>query len=154
MPEHRGPFPLPSEITDVPGAERWASMYAPFARFQPEDDAKFWFYNATHYPEPVPAFDGLSAEVAYSAIGANTARIFVFPATLGIEYRIVNGRVYLAANPVTDPEEIGRRLEIFQRRARPDAQLHPAKYRQPGEQAQDGFGERNPEERLRSADCQ
>jgi len=117
MAEHRSPFPLPSEIADVPGAERWATMYAPFSRFQPEDDAKFWFYNATHYPEPVPAFDGLSAEVAYSAIGANTARIFVFPATLGIEYRIVNGRVYLAANPVTDPAEIGRRLEIFQRRA-------------------------------------
>ena len=117
MSERRGPFPLPSEITDVPGAEGWASMYAPFTRFGPEDDAKFWFYNATHFPEPLPAFDGISSEVAYSAIGANTARIFVFPATLGIEHRIVNGRVYLAANPVTDPEEIGRRLEIFQRRA-------------------------------------
>jgi pyruvate,water dikinase len=115
--ERRGPFPLPSEIADVPGAEGWATMYAPFTRFQPEDDAKFWFYNATHFPEPLPAFDGISSEVAYSAIGANTARIFVFPATLGIEHRIVNGRVYLAANPVTDPEEIGRRLEIFQRRA-------------------------------------
>ncbi|MGH9099126.1 MAG: PEP-utilizing enzyme, partial [Acidimicrobiales bacterium] len=99
------------------GAERWATMYAPFTRFQPEDDAKFWFYNATHFPEPLPAFDGISSEVAYTAIGANTARIFVFPATLGIEHRIVNGRVYLAANPVTDPAEIGRRLEIFQRRA-------------------------------------
>ena len=115
--QRRGPFPLPSEITDVPGAERWASMYAPFTRFQPEDDKKFWFYNATHFPEPLPAFDGISAEVAYTAIGANTARIFVFPATLGIEHRIVNGRVYLAANPVTDPAEIGRRLEVFQRRA-------------------------------------
>ncbi len=92
-------------------------MYAPFTRFQPEDDGKFWFYNATHFPEPLPAFDGISAEVAYTAIGANTARIFVFPATLGIEHRIVNGRVYLAANPVTDPEQIGRRLEVFQRRA-------------------------------------
>jgi pyruvate, water dikinase len=117
VPEDRGPFPLPSEITDVPGAEGWASMYAPFTRFQPQDDAKFWFYNATHFPEPLPAFDGISSEVAYTAIGANTARIFVFPATLGIEHRIVNGRVYLAANPVTDPAEIGRRLEIFQRRA-------------------------------------
>ncbi len=113
----RRPFPLPSEIADVPGAERWSTMYAPFTRFQPEDDAKFWFCNATHFPEPLPAFDGISAEVAYTAIGANTARLFVFPATLGIEHRIVNGRVYLAANPVTDPDEIVRRLEVFQRRA-------------------------------------
>ncbi len=117
MAEHRGPFPLPSEIADVPGAEGWASMYPPFTRFQPADDAKFWFYNATHFPEPLPAFDSISSEVAYTAIGANTARLFVFPATLGIEHRIVNGRVYLAANPVTDPAEIGRRLGIFQRRA-------------------------------------
>jgi pyruvate, water dikinase len=115
--DHRGPFPLPSEIADVPGAEGWASMYPPFTRFQPQDDQKFWFYNATHFPEPLPAFDGISAEVAYTTIGANTARVFVFPATLGIEHRIANGRVYLAANPVTDPAEIGRRLEIFQRRA-------------------------------------
>ncbi len=117
MPEQKSPFPLPSEIAGVPGAEDWRSMYAPFTRFQPGDDEKFWFYNATHFPEPLPAFDGISSEVAYSAIGANTARIFVFPATLGIEHRIVNGRVYLAANPVTDPAEIGRRLELFQRRA-------------------------------------
>jgi pyruvate,water dikinase len=113
----RGPFPLPSEITDVPGAEGWRTMYGSFTRFQPADDEKFWFYNATHFPEPLPAFDGISAEVAYTAIGANTARIFVFPTTLGIEHRIVNGRVYLAANPVTDPAEVARRLELFQRRA-------------------------------------
>ena len=108
---------MPSQIADVPGAENWRSMYGPFTRFQPADDEKFWFYNATHFPEPLPAFDGISAEVAYTAIGANTARIFVFPATLGIEHRIVNGRVYLAANPVTDPQEIARRLELFQQRA-------------------------------------
>ena len=31
-------FPLPSEITDAPGAEGWRSMYPYFTRFQPEDD--------------------------------------------------------------------------------------------------------------------
>jgi pyruvate, water dikinase len=62
-----------------------------------------------NFPEPMPAFDTITAEIPYSAIGANTARLFVFPATLGIEHRIVNGRVYITAIPVTDPEEIGRR---------------------------------------------
>ncbi|MGH8980525.1 MAG: PEP-utilizing enzyme [Acidimicrobiales bacterium] len=115
--ESTGPFPLPSEVGDVPGAENWRSMYPFFTRFQPGDDQKFWFYNSMHFPEPVPAFDGITSEIPYTAIGANTSRIFVFPTTLGIEHRIVNGRVYITANPVSDPEEIGRRLALFQERA-------------------------------------
>ncbi|MQA83363.1 MAG: PEP-utilizing protein mobile subunit [Streptosporangiales bacterium] len=110
-------FPLPSQVADVPGAEGWRSMYPYFTRFQPEDDERFWFYNSMHFPEPMPAFDTITAEVPYTAIGANTARVFAFPTTLGIEHRIVNGRVYITAIPVTEPAEIERRAAIFQERA-------------------------------------
>jgi phosphohistidine swiveling domain-containing protein len=110
-------FPLPSQVADVPGAEGWREMYTYYTRFQPGDDKRFWFYNAMHFPEPMPAFDTITAEIPYSAIGANTARVFVFPTTLGIEHRIVNGRVYITANPVTDPDEIGRRAAVFGERA-------------------------------------
>jgi pyruvate, water dikinase len=110
-------FPLPSQIADVPGAENWRSMYRYFTRFQPGDDKRFWFYNSMHFPEPMPAFDTITAELPYSAIGANTARLFVFPTTLGIEHRIVNGRVYITANPVLDPAEIERRAAEFGPRA-------------------------------------
>jgi pyruvate, water dikinase len=109
-------FPHPSQISDVPGAEGWRSMYPYFTRFQPEDDNRFWFYNAMHFPEPIPAFDTVTSEIPYTAIGANTARLFVFPTTLGIEHRIVNGRVYITAIPVTDPAEIEKRLAVFQER--------------------------------------
>src|SRR5215475_9389483 len=110
-------FPLPSQIADVPGAENWRSMYQYFTRFQPDDDKRFWFYNSMHFPEPIPAFDSVTSEIPYEAIGANTARLFVFPTTLGIEHRIINGRVYITANPVLDPAEIGRRAEVFGPRA-------------------------------------
>ncbi len=110
-------FPLPSQIADVPGAENWRSMYQYFTRFAPEDDKRFWFYNSMHFPEPVPAFDTITSEIPYQAIGANTARLFVFPTTLGIEHRIVNGRVYITANPVLDPAEIERRAGEFGPRA-------------------------------------
>ena len=110
-------FPLPSQIADVPGAEGWRSMYQYFTRFQPEDDGRFWFHNAMHFPEPLPAFDTVTCEIPYGAIGANTARVFSFPTTLGIEHRILNGRVYITAIPVTDPAEIERRLAVFQERA-------------------------------------
>jgi pyruvate,water dikinase len=110
-------FPLPSELTAVPGAEGWEAMYPYFSRFQPEDDQRFWFYNSMHFPEVVPAFDGLTSEIPYTAIGANTARLFSFPTTMGIEYRIVNGRVYITANPVLDEAEQGKRFADFQERA-------------------------------------
>ena len=116
MTEQTG-FPLPSQIADVPGAENWRSMYQYFTRFQPDDDNRFWFYNSMHFPEPMPAFDTITGEVPYQAIGANTARLFVLPTTLGIEHRIVNGRIYITANPVLDPAEIERRAVEFGPRA-------------------------------------
>ena len=60
-------FPLPSQIADVPGAEGWEAMYPYFTRFQPEDDTRFWFYNSMHFPEVVPAFDGITSEIPYTA---------------------------------------------------------------------------------------
>jgi pyruvate, water dikinase len=110
-------FLLPSQITEIPGAEGWESMYPYYTKFQPEDDQRFWFYNAMHFPEPMPAFDAITGEVAYEGLGAFTTRIFVFPTTMGIEHRIANGRIYITANPISDPAEVGRRLELFQERA-------------------------------------
>jgi len=76
-------LPLPSEIAAAAGAEGWRSMYPYFTRFQPEDDKRFWFYNSMHFPEPMPAFDTITAEVPYSAIGANTARV-AWPSRIGV----------------------------------------------------------------------
>jgi pyruvate,water dikinase len=117
QPTGQRSFPLPSQIADVPGAEGWLAMYPYFTRFQPEDDQRFWFYNSMHFPEVVPAFDGITSEIPYTAIGANTARLFSFPTTMGIEYRILNGRVYITANPVLDEAKQAERLAHFQERA-------------------------------------
>ena len=111
------PFPLPSEMGTVPGAEGWEEMYPYYTRFKPEDDKIFWFYNSMHFPEPISAFDGIGPEVPYTSLGAMTGRVFAFPTVLGIEYRILNGRVYITSHGVTDPAEIGKRLAEFQKRA-------------------------------------
>jgi pyruvate,water dikinase len=113
----RQPFPLPSEIESVPGTEGWQDMYPYFTRVRPEDDKRFWFYNSMHFPEPMPAFDSVTAEIPYTAMGAYTTRVFAFPTALGIDYRIINGHVYITANAVTDPQEIERRQKVFQERA-------------------------------------
>ena len=117
MNDTRKPFPLASELTVAPGAEDWQEMYPYFTRFRPEDDKRFWFYNSMHFPEPLSAFDSIGPEMPYTAMGAVTTRIFAFPAALGIDYRIHNGRVYITANPVTDPKEIEKRAGVFQERA-------------------------------------
>ncbi len=117
MSDTTNPFPLPTEIGSVPGAENWADMYAYFTRVQPEDDGRFWFYNSMHFPEPMSAFDMITAEAAYHAMGAYVTRVFAFPTAMGIDYRCINGRIYITANTVTDPAEIEKRLALFQERA-------------------------------------
>jgi pyruvate,water dikinase len=113
----KNPFPLPTEIGDLAGAENWQSMYPYFTRVQPEDDERFWFYNSMHFSEPMSAFDMITAEAAYHAMGAFVTRVFAFPTAMGIDYRVINGRIYITANTVEDPGEVQKRLEVFQQRA-------------------------------------
>jgi pyruvate,water dikinase len=110
-------FPLPSEVGPVPGAEAADSMYPYFTKVGPEDDARFWFYNGMHFPEPIPAFDAITAEAPYISLGAYNTRVFVIPTVKGIEHRIINGRVFISAIPITDPAEIGSRVPHFEERA-------------------------------------
>ena len=112
-----GQFLLPSQVETAPGAEGWEEMYPYFTRFRPEDDQRFWFYNGMHFPEPMPAFDMITAEAPYVALGAFNTRVFVVPGVKGIDHRVVNGRVFISGLPVTDPEEIQERLMYFQERA-------------------------------------
>ena len=110
-------FPLPSSLQVVPGTERAQAAYPYTVQFGAEDDDRFWFYNSMHFPEPMSAFDMVTAEAAYCALGASNTRVHCLPTTLGIDHRIINGRVYIGGNAVTDPAEIARRTEEFQKRA-------------------------------------
>jgi pyruvate, water dikinase len=110
-------FPLPSSLKVVPGTERAQAAYPYYTQFGEGDDERFWFYNSMHFPEPMSAFDMVTAEAAYVALGAANTRIHSLPTTLGIDHRIINGRVYIGGNAVTDPAEIARRTDEFQQRA-------------------------------------
>ena len=92
-------------------------MYPYYLLFDParreEEDNRFWFYNGMHFPEPMPAFDMITAESCYLSIGRYQGRVFSIPTVLGIEHRVVNGYVYITSNEVSDPAEISKRLEVF-----------------------------------------
>jgi len=110
-------FPLPSSVKVAPGTEGAQAAYPYYMQFAPDDDPRFWFYNSMHFPEPMSVFDMVTAEAAYLALGASNTRVHSLPTTLGIDYRIINGRVYIGGNGVTDPAEIERRVAEFQQRA-------------------------------------
>jgi pyruvate,water dikinase len=110
-------FASPFEVATPEGAEGWEEMYPYYLLFDParreEDDKRFWFYNGMHFPEPMPAFDMITAESCYLSIGRYQGRVFSIPTVLGIEHRVVNGYVYITSNEVTDPDVIAKRLETF-----------------------------------------
>jgi pyruvate,water dikinase len=116
-----GAFPSPYSIETPPGCEGWEEMYPYYAVFDERrretDENRFWFWNSMHFPVPMPAFDVLCIDSPYQAVGSWQNRVFAVPPAMGIDYRIVNGYVYISGNPVTDPARIAERAEFFQKRA-------------------------------------
>lgn len=114
-------FPSPFELATPPGAEGWETMFPYFALFRSErreaEENRFWFYNGMHFPEPIYPFDMITADYPYRNLGQANTRIYALPPALGIDHRVVNGYIYMSVNGVADPAEIGRRAEVFTKRA-------------------------------------
>ena len=96
-------------------------MYPYYALFDERrrdtDENRFWFWNSMHFPIPMPAFDVICIDSPYQAVGSWQNRVFAVPPAMGIDYRVVNGYIYISGNPVTDPAKIAERAEFFQARA-------------------------------------
>jgi pyruvate, water dikinase len=114
-------FPSPYEIETPPGCEGWEEMYPYYALFDERrrdtDEGRFWFWNSMHFPLPMPAFDVICIDAPYQAVGSWQNRVFAVPPAMGIDYRCVNGYIYISGNPVTDPAKIAERAEFFEARA-------------------------------------
>ncbi|HEX3803347.1 MAG TPA: PEP-utilizing enzyme [Solirubrobacteraceae bacterium] len=117
----RSAFPSPFSIETPKGCEGWQDMYPYYSVFDEQrretDENRFWFWNSMHFPFPMPAFDVICVDSPYQAVGSWQNRVFAVPPAMGIDYRIVNGYVYISGNPVTDPEKIAERATFFQARA-------------------------------------
>jgi pyruvate, water dikinase len=120
-PAQTSAFPSPYAIETPPGCEGWEEMYPYYALFaearREADESRFWFWNSMHFPVPMPAFDVACIDAPYQAVGAWQNRVFAVPPAMGIDYRIVNGYVYISGNPVTDPAKVAERAGYFERRA-------------------------------------
>ncbi len=116
-----GAFPSPYSVQTPPGCEGWEEMYPYYALFDERrrdtDENRFWFWNSMHFPMPMPAFDVICIDSPYQAVGSWQNRVFAVPPAMGIDYRAVNGYIYISGNPVTDPAKIAERAGFFERRA-------------------------------------
>ena len=116
-----GGFLSPFDVPAPEGCEGWESMYPYYALFSEErrdsERSRGWFRDGMHFPEPMFPFDFVTADSPYLCLGQANSRIFVVPPALGIDHRVLYGWVYMSANSVTDPEEIGRRAQLFMPRA-------------------------------------
>ena len=125
-----GSFPSPYEIATPEGCEGWEEMYPYYALFderrRESDENRFWFWNSMHFPIPHPAFDVICIDSPYQAVGSWQNRVFAVPPAMGIDYRVVNGYVYISGNPVTDPDKIAERAGYFQKRAGTTSRTGPS----------------------------
>jgi len=114
-------FPSPFEVPTPPGCEGWEEMYPYYVLFsedrRAEEEGRLWFYNGMHFPEVMTPFDIITAEAPYVAIGEMSSRIFCLPPAMGIDFRVLNGYIYISPTPVTDPQAIQERAKLFERRA-------------------------------------
>ncbi len=118
--ERSGSFPSPFEVSIPSECMGWEELYpyhVPFSEDRREfEESRFWFQDGLHWPEPYCPFDAVLVECCNAAFNQANARLFVVPPSLGCEYRLLNGYVYLSPNPVDDDVTLARRAEIFAER--------------------------------------
>ncbi len=114
----------PHDVPVIPGTEGWERMYPYHYQFTTDDPARsereskqLWYYDGLHYPEPHYPFDLIWDEAWFLALSQNNTRTFLVPPALGIDHRIVNGRVYITPIGIEDPEVIQARIPVFMKRA-------------------------------------
>jgi pyruvate,water dikinase len=102
------------------GAEGWQSLYPYFLTFseerRTEEEGKFWFCDAQHWPNVFKPFDTTMVEFACKCLGQYNTRHLMIPPANGVDYRVHNGYLYMS--PIAVPQsEIPGRIPLFLERA-------------------------------------
>lgn len=114
-------FPSPFEVETPEGCEGWEDLYPYYYLFSEErrefEESKFWFFDSMHHPEVLYPFDTITCESWWVGLGEMNSRVYIVPPAIGIDQRVLNGRLYISANALTDEAEIGARVAHFMDRA-------------------------------------
>jgi pyruvate,water dikinase len=113
-------FTSPFEVETPPGAEGWTDMYAYSSLFSEgrriHEESVFWFQDGVHWPQPLPPWDATLVEYALASLSQYNSRHLMLPSSNGIDFRILNGYVYLSPVGVPD-EDVDARIPEFVDRA-------------------------------------
>jgi pyruvate,water dikinase len=113
-------FPSPFEIETPDGAEGWQELYTYSSLFSEDrrsyEDGGFWFHDGVHWPEAMTPWDTTFLEFAIASLSQYNTRHYLIPPAYGVDYRVLNGYVYLSPVPAPE-EEIAARVPHFMERA-------------------------------------
>jgi len=114
-------FPSPFELETPPGAEGWQGLYTyslPFSEDRREyEESMFWFQDGVHWPAVLSPWDATFLEFALASLSQYNTRHYLIPPALGVDFRVLNGYVFLSPVGVADPAEIEARVPHFLERA-------------------------------------
>lgn len=113
-------FPSPYDVAPPAGAEGWQQLYPYYLQFlgsrRQEEEAKFWFCDSLHWPTVFRPLEVTPVEMAIKCLGQMNTRHYIVPPANGIDFRMLNGYIYM--NPVAvDPTHIPERVGAFMQRA-------------------------------------
>jgi pyruvate,water dikinase len=113
-------FPSSPELAIPAGCAGWEEMYPYHVVFDASrrvfTQGRFWFQDGLHAAEALYPFDTVAVERAFVAFNQASNRLFVVPPSLGCEWRLLNGYLYISPTVVDDEATLARRAELFTRR--------------------------------------
>ena len=110
----------PNDVATPAGGEGWQALYGyslPFSAARREyEESVFWFRETIHWPRPLKPFEATFLQDAMVSLGQFNHRHYVMPAARGLDFRILNGYVYLSPGSIDDPEIVSAREPLFAER--------------------------------------
>lgn len=93
-------FPSPYDLGCPPGADGWNRLYPYYVVFQEnlrkEEENRFWFCDAQHWPTVIRPFDAIAPEFVYKCVSQYNTRHYMLPPANGLDCRIFNGYLFVS----------------------------------------------------------
>lgn len=119
-------FMDPHDVPAPEGVEGWERMYSPAYQFTPREEdperakrenERLWIWDSLHQPPvPWPMSTDLYDTVWWPRLNQINTNVFCLPQAAGLDHKMLYGYPYLSSTPITDPNLIKERVQLFNKR--------------------------------------